>query len=678
MKGLFAILLTISLLAACYVVSALIYFDLSWVLIGITSIWAAIDSKKIELNRYKLGIACKPVVLFCGCYLLWIFVFPWYLWARFKIKAGTVALKVESHKSVGPIRRFFGRFSRFIERAGEWGLVGLVGLKIALLLFCIEESWRGQRVWENYKHELEAKYESFDWDVMIPPPVLDSQNVFGVPIMSAWFVKASRNNVVTEDLSKPLRYPVTTPEVLIAEVTIQPPNAHSRAGKTETILRFGNFDSHQQARDLIQQVIGPSTFEASGADTLTARPLDTNQIKPVHIILQAKQILDARDLIEFLSGNTSGVGTLHARATETNTFRVLTSFCSASAYLKWSDQFHSDFDLMRQALKRPYARMNGDYRYPPTMPIPNFVNIRAVSQTLAQRAQCYLLLGQPDKALQELTLLNNLRHLLEGAPTGKPMPLVSTMINVAVAGLYAEVIADGFRLHEWQTPQLIELQNQLEQINLAPYLKESFHDEQVSIWTIWQDAMARYETKRVPNATLWQKLRNLRPPYVWRGFFYFNAFNAIRIQQETVDSIDVTQNVLLPQKLAKVQREVDVLDHAHAWQVLPYKLLAVIAAPGFTKAVQTFAFDQTRVDEAQIVCALERYRLAHGKYPETLDGLVPQFIDKLPHDIIGGQPLKYRRTSDGQFLLYSIGWDETDDGGQFYPSSYDRGDWIWQ
>ena len=65
---------------------------------------------------------------------------------------------------------------------------------------------------------------------------------------------------------------------------------------------------------------------------------------------------------------------------------------------------------MRLALKRPYARMDGNYSYPPTMPIPNFINVRSVSQTLAQRAQCYLVLGQPEKALQELTLLNNLRH----------------------------------------------------------------------------------------------------------------------------------------------------------------------------------------------------------------------------------------------------------------------------
>ena len=56
---------------------------------------------------------------------------------------------------------------------------------------------------------------------------------------------------------------------------------------------------------------------------------------------------------------------------------------------------------------------------------------------------------------------------------------------------------------------------------------------------------------------------------------------------------------------------------------------------------------------------------------------VYQFIAKLPHDIIGGQPLKYRRTADGQFVLYSIGWNEKDDGG--VPGKTDtEGDWVWR
>jgi hypothetical protein len=45
--------------------------------------------------------------------------------------------------------------------------------------------------------------------------------------------------------------------------------------------------------------------------------------------------------------------------------------------------------------------------------------------------------------------------------------------------------------------------------------------------------------------------------------------------------------------------------------------------------------------------------------------------------------LHYRRSEDGKFVLYSVGWDEKDDGGKIFftkSGSIDRekGDWVWQ
>ena len=87
------------------------------------------------------------------------------------------------------------------------------------------------------------------------------------------------------------------------------------------------------------------------------------------------------------------------------------------------------------------------------------------------------------------------------------------------------------------------------------------------------------------------------------------------------------------------------------------------------------------VQEAQaLACALERSRVADGKFPDTLDALAPRFIAKLPHDIITGEPLKYRREGDG-YVLYSVGWNEKDDGGKpgtKSPPATEDGDWVWQ
>jgi hypothetical protein len=96
------------------------------------------------------------------------------------------------------------------------------------------------------------------------------------------------------------------------------------------------------------------------------------------------------------------------------------------------------------------------------------------------------------------------------------------------------------------------------------------------------------------------------------------------------------------------------------------------------------ALSQSGVQEVAVACALERYRLAHNRLPDTLNSLVPQFLASVPRDVIDGQLLRYRRTAADQFVLYSIGWNERDDGGQIAwkkdePRKQDieAGDWVW-
>ena len=65
--------------------------------------------------------------------------------------------------------------------------------------------------------------------------------------------------------------------------------------------------------------------------------------------------------------------------------------------------------------------------------------------------------------------------------------------------------------------------------------------------------------------------------------------------------------------------------------------------------------------------ALERYRCRHARYPDTLTDLVPGLLQASPVDFMDGQPLRYRLTQDGHFVLYSVGLDCVDNGGQMRP-----------
>ena len=62
--------------------------------------------------------------------------------------------------------------------------------------------------------------------------------------------------------------------------------------------------------------------------------------------------------------------------------------------------------------------------------------------------------------------------------------------------------------------------------------------------------------------------------------------------------------------------------------------------------------------------ALDRYRGKHGAYPPSLSVLTPEFLKNPPLDFMDGQPLRYRLTDEGHFILYSVGLDCVDNGGK--------------
>jgi hypothetical protein len=614
-------------------------------------------------------------------------------------------------------------------------LITLAVLATLIALLYAEEDWRGKRAWDNCKRELAAKGVDLNWSDYIPAPVPDDQNFFKSPKMADWFVRGAKTmtNELLEQLTpESLSRFTTNNPVVLAEWTWQPlltakNIAAANSENADLVLKYSSTlsylhtfveanappvsdetprtpqsyaspDLNSRISRLLQNVVGTNIMIGARGDWLLAK--SHAEIKPARIILLSGMEPGPESVAWFTQcfpTNVTGGGSprIHIEPPMgtipfPKTFRViLDSAHSAADFLAWSDQAVPDFDLIREALKRPYARMDGDYSKPYEQPIPNFITVRAVAQVLAERAQCYLLLGQPDRALQELTLLHDFRHLLEGAPTGKPMTLVAAMINVAVTGLYVETIAGGLRSHSWQEPQLAALQQQLADINLTPFVFEALQEGPAALCRDAQIAWIPNLFDTTIHATWTTRI-------VWwfwpSGWTYQNMVNVAVLEQKPLEGFDLADDTVAPRKFDEATRAVvKFADHG----IFPFKILAAIAIPNFTKAEQTTAHNQTLVNEAQIVCALERYHLANGEYPETLDALAPQFIEKLPHDIIGGppwqgsgatsQPLHYRRTDDGKFLLYSVGWNETDDGGKESPhnqyggiTDYTHGDWVWE
>jgi hypothetical protein len=555
------------------------------------------------------------------------------------------------------------------------GLLGLAIVATLIAIFYTVENWRGKRAWEQCKRDLEAQGAVLDWNTLLPPPVPDEQNIFKAPRMNEWFVGRG-----STELSKRLGTDApwiqrsNSVRLVLAELTVVAPG---RTEAPESVWQLNDPGIQSRAARWLDEALGPSLQGPQNFLLLARIPAPAT---PAQITMQSAQSPAAKDLQAVFSTRKPSPIRVEP-AGLTNSFRVvlvLDPACSAADYLAWSDRFEPDFRLIRDALKRPYGRMDGDYQQPFAIPIPNFVTVRIVAQTLAARAQSHLLLGHPEKAVEDVALIRALSGVLEGKPTGKPMTLVAAMINVAVTGLYVDTIADGFRLHAWREQEIAALEQQLRGINVIPEVMRAFEHEPVAVCRTLETVPLRKILNMLDGKreTLSDRIYDLgmhRYDLMPRGWIYQNMAFIATHERLTIKAFDPARNVVLPQK-AREFAEAMTRFESHR---TPYNFIAGFTLPNISRATQTMVRNQTLVNEARIVCALERFRSARGQYPENLDALAPEFIDKPAPDLIGGQSLKYRRVEDGTFILYSIGWNETDDGGRAMAGAVEKGDWTW-
>jgi hypothetical protein len=371
---------------------------------------------------------------------------------------------------------------------------------------------------------------------------------------------------------------------------------------------------------------------------------------------------------------------------QTNVLRlVCTNALSAEDVMGWFETLDPEFQALATACERPQAWIPGDYDKPFAGPLPDFVNFRMFAQALAARAKASLLLGRPDSALRDVRMIMRLSGVLEQtSPT-----LVPAMIQVAIAGLIADIVADGLLIGAWQEPQLAALQEELGKVNLLVPLARAFRGgERAGILYALEQSKAHQlaASVRGSDSSVGTLLRDLWSDPLSRYLLLaprgWIAQNQVRIAwalQTLIGRLDANGKRFVNDTLPNPYR----LDQVANRPATPYNYFARFVIPNFARVRETLARNQVLLDMAAIACALERCRAATGSYPETLDALVPRFLSLLTHDIYTGEPLKYRRTPDGKYLLYSVGANLRDDSGTAATTTTTSAtpradDWVWE
>jgi tetratricopeptide (TPR) repeat protein len=346
-------------------------------------------------------------------------------------------------------------------------------------------------------------------------------------------------------------------------------------------------------------------------------------------------------------------------------------------------KFDSSVDELRQASQRPYANVLLNYEdgFDALSPLlEDLAALKRCSQVLQLRAVAELSDGQSAKALADVKLLLRLNDCLHSSPF-----LISYLVRMAIVNIALQPVWEGLAEHKWSDEQLIELEAELTKVDFLADYGFVMRGERAF-------AIASFENQRRTRKMIFLEdngdIANTNKPvivslsFMPSAYFYQNELAFALVQQQWIlPLVDTNARIVSPQALRSA--DVDVRAEMKQLYFTPYKAQALMVVPALNAGVKKFAAIQSSIDLARVACALERYRLAHGEFPEMLDALAPRFIAQLPHDIINGQPLHYRREANGQFILYSVGWNETDDGGQVVLTkggSVDRekGDWVWQ
>lgn len=593
-----------------------------------------------HLVALLLGFVALPVLVAAGLPLLRRLRLP--LDELPELEAGASGAESENHS---------GR--RMLPLRTKVAVAAVLAVPVLAVFFYLEENIRGERAWKEYKREQEARGEPMDPAALVPPPVPDDQNFAATPFLAPLFdflpgTQQPRDPTAV-DLAKSLspRYEAACNGVRGRRLAVS--NSWILAG--------------------IDLPAWHAALTTSGSYTLDFRdPARVPAASP---------------------GEANGTVSPGISLPATNVPTVAEAAAGVLAALADAEPA---LEELRAASRRPYARFNLRYDTdnPAVLLLPHYPVLKRAVQVLQLRASAELALGCTDQAFEDIQFMFRLTDTTRNEPM-----LISHFVRLASMNLALEPLAEGLARHQWSEAQLRAFEERLRRCDVLADGRQALHGEEVFFGGII-DYVRRSPNKHEVLKSFGFGSDNNQPfgfseqsavlAAVPSGWFYLEKVNYSRTFQDyLLPAIDVPGRRVNPDACDRATAHVEALSRA-PWPapLLRHQFFCGMLLPALSGVVRKTALAQTGADCAALACALERYRLAHGQFPESLGALVPGFRSQAPHDVINGQPLNYRRTHDGQYVIYSVGWDATDGGGVIglgkngQGVDYTTGDWVWR
>ena len=296
--------------------------------------------------------------------------------------------------------------------------------------------------------------------------------------------------------------------------------------------------------------------------------------------------------------------------------------------------------------------------------IPGLVEVRKATQWLMAATLGDLRKGKINAALDNLEALVRMAQVYSGEPK-----LLEQMIRVAISGLASAATWEFIQSPTLNEAQLLRLQNVWSQVDLLTGVELGLLGERAFALELWEEARTNRTFRSL----------SLVNPTGRAGILdeYFTAYvkgplyRLSSINQDELFFLRTMQEALNALRAVKAGRPwVEVQSSLENWLSQPPVLgeefrhwLTSATRPNLLRACRTAVQRDTERRMTIVSIALKRYELKYGRLPEKLNSLVPEIIASLPLDPMSGNAFGYRIDGQRAFVLYSVGSDGIDNGG---------------
>lgn len=358
-------------------------------------------------------------------------------------------------------------------------------------------------------------------------------------------------------------------------------------------------------------------------------------------------------------------------------------------------KYDAVFDELQNARQRPQSRFNVNYaeEEPWAILLPHLAPIKNLTQFLTIRTCAQLESGKTEEAFQGLLLMFRFMDSTRREPM-----LISQLVRFAILEICTQTVWEGVQDRRWSDAQLRNIQTEIEHLDFPADLLFAMRAERV--WAmIMIDSFQRRRHLLGDSSDLLSMMLNdgtqnsiqygetlgwvLRfCPSGWIDFEKLN-YNLL-MDQAILSSIDARQVKVSP---SRSRSNADMLQQQlndSRSPLLTHRFFAKFLLPSLNPTLQKSAVAQTTVRQIATACAIERFRQARGQFPENLQELLPNFLKEVPQEVVTEAPLVYRRNGETGYILYSRGWNNTDEGGSMAKGpgksetpDLQNGDWVW-